>query len=277
MPLVESINKSIKKGLIETFQNKDATLYEALSKINTDLDKVYETLFGGPLPAVDGSALLHINPVNIDSPGDIPTLVKNQGQIAFLNLPNTFLFDQNITAAEGTWDSTNAHVGNAIGGDAYIGANLKWKGGAWGSDLGGVAMLLYMIGGTAQFYHWNGAALVLRYNIDINGVHRYGVPLSVVNAVAGDLVLENQKDVRASNTLTTAAVSLIRLDANDLVVLGNDAVNSGRGHVAIPWVAAANLPAAGAAKDGIIVIDKTNHRLCFYETGARYYVAGTAF
>jgi len=280
---VSSINSATISALVNAITGGLTTgqSYDLMRRVSEDLDSVFTTVNSGPLKAVNASALLHINPVNIDSPGDVPPNVTSQGQVAFLNVANNFILNQRISRNYATFETNynNNEIGRMqshVANGTFFGNNMNFTGGAWASDTGNPGSAISCFAGGIFFLGFPGA-IALRGSIDANGIWNIGAPASLVNAVINDIVLEKQKDIRASNNAATRAVSLIRLDANDLVGLGSDALNTGKGHVAIPWVTAANLPAAAAAVDGVIVQDKTNNRLCFYQNGARYYVAGTAF
>lgn len=71
---------------------------------------------------------------------------------------------------------------------------------------------------------------------------------------------------------------VIRLDSNGIIRIGDYARASGVSHMAIPRMAAANLPVGSAAMNGVIAIDSTNNRLVYYTNNLRYFIPiGTAF
>lgn len=120
-------------------------------------------------------------------------------------------------------------------------------------------------GGTMQFQIYDSGILIARGAGTTTG------------AAAGDFVFANNVGVRGCNSLNTTTYSIMKFNASALVQLGADAGSGGAGHVQIPYVTAANLPAAAASLNGVIAIDSTNNRLIYYSGAARYYLAGTSF
>lgn len=238
--LVESPNKAVKKSLIETIQQKDAKLYDALQRMNADLDKTYETLFGGP-----------IDVSNFDGVIDEVNLPAN---IAFQDRVNTFT--ENIILA----------VSKAIYAGSVAVANLRFYVDA--------TLAIIRIGPGGRFGWQNSVGADIGTVFPSGAIHAYGAG---VDPGAAGFYVANSSPFKSLNAGGTGYFHLLSLDVNNVLRLGEDAVATGQGHVGIPAKTDVNLPPAGAANDGIIVIDKTNNRLCFYHSGARYYVTGTAF
>lgn len=93
-------------------------------------------------------------------------------------------------------------------------------------------------------------------------------------AAAGDIVLAFGKGYRSVDSAGTGTYRLIY--ATTGMGLGNEiAIDSG--YLKIATIAAASIPAASAALNGLFTIDHTNHRLIFCEGALRYYAQGTAF
>lgn len=97
------------------------------------------------------------------------------------------------------------------------------------------------------------------------------------NAQTTDIVLANATGIRGANALNNTSLGMMTLTSSNIIQMGADAASSGAGHLMIPYIAAVNLPAAGASKNGIEAIDSTNNRFIFYSGGNRYYVTGTSF
>lgn len=71
---------------------------------------------------------------------------------------------------------------------------------------------------------------------------------------------------------------VISIDANGIIRIGADAGLRGIGQIAIPRMAAAQLPAGSVAMNGVIAIDSTNNRIVYYTNNLRYWIPiGTAF
>lgn len=142
-----------------------------------------------------------------------------------------------------------------------------------GNEHASTGSLQCIVGDVAggSFEVYTGAS-VLRQLITRDGVIAFGTSV-VTSAAAGEVVLANAKALRSVNGAGTDTLALIYLDSNSLVQAGRSGVG-----LSIPVVANASLQAAGsAALNGLLVIDSTNDRLCFYSGAGRRYVTGTPF
>lgn len=257
---MSSRNKPIIDSLTQTVQQKDPKLYSLLQKIEADLDEAYTALFTGPLPAVSGFELTSIDADVIEG---IVARANLPEEIAYEDEENTFTEDILLHKVLDPYlrfkfDTGNQffHLGAAANADYIIGQNAKKVVGAWAVDDAAVnGCAIEFLGGDIYFLHYTPALGTPRFQFKWTG-----------------------KDLSFRNAAFTAFRSIINVDANNIIQLGKDFQTSGEGHIAIPDTTSANLPASGvAALNGLIVIDTTNHRLCFYEGGLRYYVNGTAF
>lgn len=253
-------------------------------KIAEDLDKVFTQVNTGPLPEVSGENLTHINPASIDSPGDDPQLVTDQGQVALLNVENTFSAD--IQSIEGTTNpqlrvggsaNTKGRIEEVGAGNIIFSSNIVYAGGAYGGDAAAVGSMVQLFGGGINFWHWTGAALVQRGSFDANGVFQIGAPTFLTGATAAEVVMQNAKSIRANNAAANGLIQMIGVDGNDHVVIGASNVVGGAGHVVIPNRSSANVPAAAGSMAGVIMIDDTNNWFVFYAGAARFRLAGVAF
>lgn len=262
--------------------------YDLVRKISEDLDDVFSTVNSGPLKAVDGSALLHINPKNIDSPGDSPQLITDPGPVAFTNWANIFLQDQVIKRADGVSllvvdgnaGTQRGFIGQSNGANAYHSHNMYLFGGVWQVDGAPPASMLFQTAGKNVFYSHNGAVLSPPlFTITPNIGSYFGPVPSVTLMGLYDVALLNESYIRGSNVAGNNNLGMIRVNANDVVELGPDANSGARiGHIVIPQKTTANMPPAAAASDGIIAIDKTTNKLCYWVGGVRYALAiGVAF
>jgi hypothetical protein len=101
-----------------------------------------------------------------------------------------------------------------------------------------------------------------------------GSPGSVNTAAAGDAVLANARYLRAANPGGTDTKTLIGMDANSIVRLGDASLLE---PVAVPAYTSLQIPAAAAARSGGLAVETTNNWLVYYSGGTRYRVAGVAF
>jgi hypothetical protein len=259
---------SINAATIQTLVNAisggltSGQTYDLVRKIAEDLDSVFSTVNSGPLKAVDASALLHINPVNIDSPGDNPQLVLSQGKVAFINWANIFSKSQTFTtdvlfsAGIGIWTP-----------DATVPANLRFYVDANGVILrmGAGAINIQDNAGNLKAATFASGAIVSRNQVTDPG--------------ASGFYADNNRGLSGVNAAASAFLKMITIDTNDVVRLGLDANSGSRvGHVGVPQKTTANMPPAAAASDGIIAIDKTLNTLCYWVNGTRLAIpAGAAF
>lgn len=265
-----SPNKTIVNALIGTFQRevKPDKLYDTLRKMSADLNKAYEALFDGPLPPVDGHALTNLNAANLT--GEIP---ESFG-IAYINKLNIFSRGQKIIEDDelepflllGYGDLlvdpditplSYLRTGAIADGDFYISQNAKWGGIAFERDTATDGSLaLELAGGVMNFVWYDTVLAAYRKTFKFTG-----------------------PEISCSNQADLASLSIIMRDANNVIRVGESAAidTTPVGHFGIPAKVALELPAAGAIADGVIIINKTTNRFCFYHSGLRYYVAGIAF
>lgn len=279
-----SLNKALLASLISTFQRKiePAKLYDALNRISDDLNKTFETLFDGPLPAVDGSALI-LNGVPEDHLPD---------SIAFLDTNNIFSEDQNITKELPEFslsylDTATLTAGSILGrfklagdGDLIVSANLDFDGTDYDLDDGALGAGIRIKDGEIHFLQYDGAILVEQILIDDNGIIQIGEPNFASDADPSDFVFANDLSIRGCNFAGDETHHMIGVDVNDLVSIGDNPAGSttGEGNISIPTAVSADLPTSGATRNGIIIIDKDTKRLCYYIAGNRYKIAiGTLF
>lgn len=279
-----SNNKTIISGLISTLQRKvePAKLFDLLSRMHDDASKVYETLFEGPLPAVDGSQLILNNIPQANLPDSI----------AFLNTENIFVENQNITAELPEFtlsylDTATNIAGSILGrllmkgdGDFIISSNLDFDGTDYVLDDGALGAGIRIENGQIHLVQFDGINLIEQILIDDNGIIQIGEPTFVTDADPSDMVFANDLSLRGSNFLGTKTHHMIGVDVNDLVSIGDNPTGSttGEGNISIPTSLAVDLPTAGATRNGILILDKDNKRLCYYVAGNRYKIAlGTLF
>jgi hypothetical protein len=280
----QSPNKVVITALVETLQRKvePAKLYDALRKMNEDLNKTYDTLFFGPLPAVDGAALTATTADNLI--GTIPRDVF-PGYVAFNDVDNNFQLGQTIVS-----DDINCYLELGFGdltSDPKVNPTSYFR-------LGASADEDFFI---TQNYSWDGSNFV-RDNTSISGSiiqfsdgdinFQWLAPAEPPDYPAEHLVKTwdiHGRDIGHTSFDGTTRLGAIGLNIpDDLVYLGGSAgsmTDLYRGHVVIPQVDNVNLPAIDALAphrlDGLIVIDKTNHVLCYYANALRYKLNGVAF
>jgi len=269
---MSSRNKTIITTLIETFQRtlEPAKMYSCLQKVNADLDEVWSQVNEGPLPTNNGKNL-DLSEVPEDNLPDT---------VAFTDKANVFVENQTIDEGKALHllAATPNLTGNikplTDGSSLIVGIGFDHDGVTYsgtGSGIifesGGITTLARIIGGTLQ--------KLIRATA--SGIISIGTLVTETGAAINDLVMKNGKVIRGTNFGGTTNLAMINIDANDLIILGGDAVSSGAGHVHIPHVASANVPTAGATKNGIILIDKDNNWLVYYSNGNRYKIVGTSF
>lgn len=282
---VDSPNKTVIGSLIATLQQKvePNKLYDALSKIFADVNKIYDALFGGPLPAVDGS-LLNLRNISKDNlPADI----------AYTDVSNEFTEAQTIAKIRPTWEvvwkdvlagimgTVKGRMEMTADGSTIFSNNMYWDGTTWLSDSGNGAGFYIDSNGNIYFKQ---QITGINYNsmlLDVTRALIMSPGIFTTGSLDGEIIIKNNRNIKSNNFADTALLPLIGLDINNLVSLGSNPVGAttGVGNVSIPRSLTADLPLAGATRNGIILIDKSAAppRLCFYVNGLRYYVAGTAF
>ena len=277
-----SPNKLIVNSLIQTLQHKDQKLYEALLKIHEDVNKSYSALFDGILPISSGKNL------------DLSEVPKENlpDFIAYIDQENTFEFNQDIIQEYSQWTVTwldtvdnipgtiKGHFGQIADGEVLFSSNLFFDGLDWILDDGTDGSALLLGGGNISLIHFDGTDLFEPFAVDsVDRIIRLGNPVFYTDADTDEIVLANTKFIRGANFAGDATLPMINLDANDLVELGSnpEGATTGEGNISIARAVAADLPDAGATRNGIIIINKDNNRLCYYVSGNRYYLTGTAF
>lgn len=93
-----------------------------------------------------------------------------------------------------------------------------------------------------------------------------------------DIVIDNTESIFGCSDKGEKK-PLIGIDVKNRIQLGNslDVKPTGEFHLFVPNITSGNLPPANTDMNGLVVIDSTNTRLCFYSGGARYFVTKTAF
>lgn len=278
----QSINKTVISTLIETLQRKvePAKLYDALRRIADDLAKTYDALFFGPLPAVSGKNLdlteVPLDKYNEDlfTPFQEDQLIEGQnkswlvqwvqpgvdssGSFARMTqtADGTAIFSLNLNEDDGNWDTDNSKDGAALQMD----------------DAGNVSIIQSILDVIYEDFQM-GKDRILRLFLDATD------EVALTDAVAGDIVIPNLSKLRAIDSTGLKTYQLLQFDGNNLLELGSNPVGAatGEGNISISRAVTADLPTAGATRNGIIILDKTANRLCYYVNGNRYYLAGIAF
>lgn len=261
---IASPNETTIKNLINTFQRevKKEILYDALQKMETDLKKVYDTLFLGPLPAVDASALFNLEAANLVG-GPIPEEVL--GDVALLGDVNAFTARTYIIGDEpvlgigqgDTIEEVNSFVriGQNGANSGFISLNLEpnFEDGNFGPDNpGSDGMLMELTGGGFDLRYLDGSTMVKSWGFNERTFTGHGPTedITYIFCLIGD---------------------------NDRFYLGESADPSGRGYVCFPAKLGPDLPTASPDNDGIIVLDRTANDLIYLVGGFRYRLSGTAF
>lgn len=281
----QSINKTVISTLIETLQRKvePAKLYDALRRIADDLAKTYDALFFGPLPAVSGKNLDLI---------EVPLEKYNP------DLYTPFQEDQLIEGENKSWlvqwitpgvDSTGsfARMTQTADGTAIFSINLNEPETGWETDDGvrdGAALQMDNEGNVSFIQSIldviyedfkMGKDRILRLFLAADGSDEP----ALTDAVAGDIVIPNVSILRAIDSTGLKTYPLTQFDANDLLILGSNptGATTGEGNISIPRAVTADMPTAGGTRNGILIINKTTHELCYYVNGLRYKLLGVAF
>jgi len=274
-------NTSIIKNLIQTLQRevKPDKLYDALDRINEDLTQVFDAVFTGPLPAVSGE--------NLDL--SLVTKAHLPANVAYVDEDNDFEQPQTIEAVlasvilKNKADSTTA-AGDKWGrakmpddGQIIFSVNLDWDGADFAIDSGGFAGGLVIDDGDISLIQFDGADVINIIGANLDSIVRLSNPEFWTDADPFEIVIPNNKQIRGCNAAGDATISMMILSADGIIGLGYDAAADGTGHVGIPTPVNGDLPSVGAVQDGTICIDKTNNRLIYYSSGARYRLTGTSF
>lgn len=267
-----SPNKVIVNSLIATFQKevKPEKLYQTLKKITEDLNAVYENLFDGPLPAVDGFKLTRLNAAVLEG------VIPEEYRLAYKDEVNDFTRGQEIIQdndEEPFWifgfgdetvdpvidPASFFRIGALTDEEFYISQNMFWDGTGWDRDSAVGAIRLDFIDGELLAWQYDSALTDFR---------------KIFHLVGKELLVENfdQDD----------DIAVYEVDDDDIVRFANTPALDGgaEGWPAIPNVDETELPTASASTpttNGIIGIDETNHRFIFYTDDGRYYVQGISF
>lgn len=273
-------NRQIINSLIETlkFKVEPPKIYDCLIKLTKDFNKAYDALFDGPLPPVSGKDL---DLTEIPS-SNLPS------NIAYINKANVFSEIQTLegvlkafVVGDSATSAVRGRFSQSPGNNSYVSNNLYYNGAAWVSDNGAVGSMLFQSGGYSIFYALIGGVLtqIFAANPNAGGIVHTGALPNANNLNAFDIVVPNTKKLASVNAAGTTNLSMILMDGFDLVQLGSKSAGNTNvnGSPAIPTVANADLPPTSANNNGVILIDKTNHRICWWDSGNRYYAAGTAF
>lgn len=287
----QSPNKATISSLIQTLQQKGwiekkepAKLYDALLKMNEDLNKVYDTLFFGPLPPVNANALTHLNALNIDGiipEANLPANIAFQDRENLFNDLNSFINEDEASIALG-FGSLNSvdrsyideptswfRMGSKSDGDFFISQNYNWDGASFTLDDVLISGSIIEFVDGAMVFSWLAPADAFSYPT---------THLEETFTIHGKRI--DCKDyLQDSDDL-----NILLVDQYDIIFLADEAgsyTDLFRGHLAIPNKADTKLPAIDGAfpnrLDGIICINKTNHNLVYYSAGARYKLNGTVF
>jgi hypothetical protein len=253
----------------------------------TTLRAYLNDLFGADgTPATARATLGFASPIlDRTMPGPIGGATPDTG--AFTSLTTTL----NATIGNGAAALTRGlqvKGGSDAGKGAYIeflrGAASAGFLGPFAGIVGGVEtssdLTLYATGSNEIRMHSANHGLLAtftQFGIKVPGVVYTGAP-SLVGSAGGDMVTPNASWYRSANVLNDNTIKVIRANPQNFVEIGGGYGGTTlQNGVIINGVTDVNLPMAGAALNGLVAIDVTNHRLCFYEGGARYYVQGTAF
>jgi hypothetical protein len=261
--------------------------YDLLRQISDDLKTAFNRIeeFKNPYNAESDDSTF-IDPTHIASPGDLPQLVLSQGQVAFLNTPNVFtrnqiILNDDIPSLTIYWNaSTTPKKGRMQmiqDGQMVFSCNMYWDGSAWTTDTGDGSGIYFDGAGNIYFKeqiagtHYNVAQFTTGrvLTFDPGGFS--------TGALDGEILYKNNRSIRGINAASNALFQMIGITNTDQIVIGANAASTGKGHVKHPDATTANLPAAAAANDGIIAIDKTTNKICWWENGSRFAVAGVAF
>lgn len=166
----------------------------------------------------------------------------------------------NISAAAATLSSTLAVTGTAtIGGGT--GQALSSGSLDVAKDIGMLATYGFIVGSTRIMVFGSLGQVLVGTTV-------------TTGAAAGEVVLANAKALRGVNAAGADTYPLIVLNASNFVQVGTTTHTN---PIKISYDTNANLLAGGANANGVLGVDSTNNRLCYWSGGARYYLLGTAF
>jgi len=283
----QSPNKATIAGLVETLQRKvePNKLYDAIKKMNDDLNKAYDALFFGPLPGVDGSALTNLTATNLTGivpEENLPDNIAFQDRENLFDFLNTFINEdvESIKIGFGSLDVDREYVdeptswfrfGSISDGQFFLSQNYSWDGSTYTRDNELISgSIIEFIEGEI-FLNWLAPADAFSYP---------AVHLEETFSIQGKEIWCKDYEQDADN------LNVVLIDQYDIIHLADEAgsyTDLFRGHLAIPDKTDTKLPAIDGAfpnrLDGIICINKTSTpaRLVYYSKGTRYYLAGTVF
>jgi len=281
----QSPNKATISGLVQTIQQKSwiekkepAKLYDALLKIHEDLSKAYDTLFFGPLPAVDGNALTNLNALNIDGiipEVNLPANIAFQDRVNLFNDLNQFINEEEASLALG--------FGSLDSDRAYIDEPTQWlRAGAESDGLFFISQNFIWDGSTFERDDIAVSGSIIKFedgNINISSF----LPADAVDypdPYLAETWFFHGKDFGIRNYAQDDDLLLCIVNESDVLLLGESAgefTDLWRGHVAIPGKIDTDLPPAGNESNGIICIDRTNNRLIYYANDLRFRLSGVSF
>jgi len=280
-----SPNKTIIGSLVETLKQKvePAKLYDALIKMNQDLNKTYNTLFDGPLPIVDAHNLTNVDAthlINIIPEVNLPNNLAFQDRENVFDKINSFITEdsESVKIGFGTYDDTDVQnrvfideptswfrLGPLNDGEFFLSQNYSWDGSNYTLDD------ILLSGTIIEFI--NGS-IIFKHLFPAEGIYT-GPHLAQTFSIDGRVI--NYK-----NFAQDASLEIIGVAPTDVVYVGDQAgtfTDLYRGHFAIANVADTKLPAGSAIADGIIAINKTpaTATLVYFSKGLRYRLTGVAF
>lgn len=282
----QSPNKATITSLLQTLQNKTwieknepSKLYDALVKMNDDLNKAYNALFFGPLPPVDGNALFNLNALNITGiiPEDnLPANIAFQDRFNLFNELNSFINEEeaSIAIGFGTIDADREYLdepsswlrfGSEADGEFFISQNFNWNGTDFDRDDDLISgSIIKFVDGDINLSKWLPADAI-----------------DYPDPYLAECWFFKGKEFGIRNYAQDDDLIFALIDSTDVILLGESAgsfVDDYRGYVAIPNKIDTALPISGQNEaNGIIAIDKTNADLVYYTNGLRYRLNGVAF
>lgn len=268
--IIRSLTETVKQPPKDEdeLRNLLSRVYDLITRMNTDLNEVFNTVFDGPLAAVDGFALTRLNAASLE--GEIPESFN----IAYTNVINIFtrgqLFinddDEEPTFQVGFGNTVDPidptsywRMGSLADGEFYTSQNALWNGTGWERDDNAIGSLVSAFdNGQVNLTWWDSVLTDFRGTWSVVG-----------------------KNILSADFADATELSLVLMDDNDVFHFGEDCATDGissAGYIAIPAKTTAQLPPTGNADhDGVIAIGKSNNSLVFYHGGVRYRCAGVAF
>lgn len=265
--------KPIITGLIQTMQRKlePEKVYSTFDKMHVQLDEVWTAVFEGPVPK-NFAKTLDLTQIPRENIPPVVALTDKKNIFSVEQIFQSTIKFPHIDPA--TLVESEPFTIEITGPNAtLIGQDIEYDAGGWLGD------------GVGLFFHDNMLEFVKRVGgvkqgvlqINADGIVTLGPIPSTAGAQVFDIVVGNERAYRFGKATDDGTFIFAQIDSNDVIRLGDSALPTGKGHVAVPDELSADLPPASATMDGIVCIDKTNLRLVFYTGGARYRVSGVAF